>query len=136
SKNPTVIQTAYWWVRTVVRFITRCNSSSRQEGCSRLSSSGELGSLGCPSPTLVSGAPAEPGKGFPGQMDHTRLGYPLLNAKALGVPLADTVTGGSAPGAGVGGECGPWVGGGVGSWLLRNESPGSPALLSTLASGS
>src|SRR5213080_1004797 len=94
SKNPTVIQTAYWCVRTVVRFITRCNISIRQEGCSRLSSSGEAGSLGCPSPTLVGGAPEGPGKGLPGQMDHTRHGYPLLNAKAVGVPLTDTVTGG------------------------------------------
>ena len=74
SKNPTVIQTAYWCVRTVVRFMTRCNISIRQEGCSRLSSSGEPGSLGWPSPTLVDGCSGVTGKLLPGQIDHTRFG--------------------------------------------------------------
>ena len=37
SKNPMVIQTAYWWVRTVVRFMAFCNCSVRQKGCWRSS---------------------------------------------------------------------------------------------------
>ena len=32
SKKPTVIQTAYWCVRTVVRFIAFCNSSDPPVG--------------------------------------------------------------------------------------------------------
>ena len=75
------------------------------------------------------------GKPLPGQMDHARFGYPLLNAKVAGAPLIADRDRRQGPGAG-GGAIRRHVAGGVGSWLSMNESPDSLALLSALASGS
>ena len=138
SKNPTVIQTAYWCVRTVVKFMTRCNISIRQDGCSRLSIRGGVGIARlAEADTGQRGIPEISGKLFPGQMDQNMFGYPLLNENVIGAPLAVIVTGGSALRRRTAEEnSAPCVGGKVGSWLLRNRSPGSPALLSTLASDS
>ena len=60
---------------TIQLFMTRCNISVRQNGCSRASSRVRLGSLDCPSPTLVAGL-LEPRNSLPDQIDQTRFGYP------------------------------------------------------------
>src|SRR5262249_24491143 len=90
SKKPMVIQTANWWVRTVVRFTAFCNSSERQKGCCRSSVRG-----GVPAVVLD-----------PRYRLRAALGEYCDAADSAGGALG-TMVGGSAPGAGMGGDVVP-----------------------------